>query len=134
MRDRIARLLPDAKVQGFTVQRMARRPRAIELIVGASCDPVFGPVLLFGEGGTAVEVIHVDHCPPALMRNTSDVWFYSGDDEDPMSSAPLARRTRRVDFRRRWVPSGAEPARHRETGDSAWPISPTGSLAASSPS
>ena len=57
MHHRIARLLPDAKFQGFTVQRMARRPRAIELIVGASCDAVFGPVLLFGEGGTAVEVI-----------------------------------------------------------------------------
>jgi acetyltransferase len=57
MRDRIARLRPDAVLQGFTVQRMARRSRAIELIVGASCDPVFGPVLLFGEGGTAVEVI-----------------------------------------------------------------------------
>jgi acetyltransferase len=39
------------------VQRMARRPHAIELIAGASTDAVYGPVLLFGEGGTAVEVI-----------------------------------------------------------------------------
>ena len=30
---------------------------AQELIVGASVDPLFGPVLLFGQGGTAVEVI-----------------------------------------------------------------------------
>ncbi len=30
---------------------------AQELIVGASVDPVFGPVMLFGQGGTAVEVI-----------------------------------------------------------------------------
>ena len=36
---------------------MATRPLAQELIVGASIDPVFGPVLLFGQGGTAVEVL-----------------------------------------------------------------------------
>jgi acetyltransferase len=48
---------PQARIQGFTVQPMAQRPRAHELIVGASVDPVFGPVLLFGQGGTAVEVL-----------------------------------------------------------------------------
>jgi acetyltransferase len=36
---------------------MARRPQAFELIVGAATDRVFGPVILFGQGGTAVEVI-----------------------------------------------------------------------------
>ena len=36
---------------------MVRRPKAIELIVGASVDALFGPVLLFGAGGTAVEVV-----------------------------------------------------------------------------
>lgn len=36
---------------------MARRPGAHELIVGAATDPVFGPVILFGRGGIAVEVI-----------------------------------------------------------------------------
>jgi acetyltransferase len=54
---RVARLRPDATVTGFTVQAMVRRPRAIELILGASVDPLFGPVLLFGQGGTAVEVV-----------------------------------------------------------------------------
>ena len=48
---------PDAHIDGFTVQRMARRPGAEELIVGMTNDPIFGPVILFGEGGTAVEVI-----------------------------------------------------------------------------
>ncbi|MBM3502879.1 MAG: bifunctional acetate--CoA ligase family protein/GNAT family N-acetyltransferase [Alphaproteobacteria bacterium] len=46
-----------ARLEGFTVQAMARRPRAIELIVGATSDPVFGPVVLFGHGGRAVEVL-----------------------------------------------------------------------------
>jgi acetyltransferase len=36
---------------------MARRPHAQELIVGAHVDSVFGPVILFGQGGTAVEVM-----------------------------------------------------------------------------
>ncbi|MBC5783469.1 bifunctional acetate--CoA ligase family protein/GNAT family N-acetyltransferase [Ramlibacter sp. USB13] len=56
MRQRVARLSPQASVTGFTVQAMAQRPRAHELIVGVAEDAVFGPVLLFGAGGTAVEV------------------------------------------------------------------------------
>jgi len=54
---RIGAARPQARIDGFTVQAMAHRPFAQELIVGASIDPVFGPVLLFGQGGTAVEVI-----------------------------------------------------------------------------
>jgi len=54
---RAAQRRPDATIDGFTVQPMVRRPRALELIVGASVDPQFGPVLLFGQGGTAVEVV-----------------------------------------------------------------------------
>ncbi len=53
----VQKLMPDAHVQGFTVQRMASRPGAHEVIVGVAPDPVFGPVILFGHGGTAVEVI-----------------------------------------------------------------------------
>jgi acetyltransferase len=57
MCQRVAQLRPDATVSGFTVQAMVRRPHALELIVGSSVDPLFGPVLLFGQGGTAVEVL-----------------------------------------------------------------------------
>jgi acetyltransferase len=54
---RIEQLEPSAQIDGFTVQEMVRRPGAHELILGASEDPIFGPVILFGQGGTAVEVI-----------------------------------------------------------------------------
>ena len=54
---RVRQARPEARLGGFTVQQMVRRPLAQELIVGASIDPLFGPVLLFGHGGTAVEVI-----------------------------------------------------------------------------
>jgi acetyltransferase len=57
MHARARQLRPSAAIQGFTVQAMVRRPHARELIVGASEDRVFGPVILFGEGGTAVEVV-----------------------------------------------------------------------------
>ena len=53
---RVRTLRPQARLQGFMVQAMARRPRAHELIAGLGTDPVFGPVLLFGQGGVAVEV------------------------------------------------------------------------------
>ncbi len=57
---------PQARMAGFMVERMVRRPFAQELIVGASTDPVFGPVILFGQGGTAVEVVadHTIGLPP----------------------------------------------------------------------
>jgi acetyltransferase len=54
---RVQRLKPLAVVEGFAVQAMVLRPQSQELIVGASIDPTFGPVLLFGQGGTAVEVL-----------------------------------------------------------------------------
>ncbi len=56
MRERIARAAPQARIAGFTVQAMAIRPGARELIVGIATDDVFGPVVLFGAGGTSVEV------------------------------------------------------------------------------
>ena len=55
MRERVAALRPGARLEGYTVQAMARRPHALELIAGLSVDPVFGPVVLFGQGGVAVE-------------------------------------------------------------------------------
>ncbi len=56
MVQRLATGRPDAVIEAFTVQAMAQRPGAHELIVGIASDPVFGPVVLFGEGGTAVEL------------------------------------------------------------------------------
>ncbi|MFN4005359.1 MAG: GNAT family N-acetyltransferase [Hylemonella sp.] len=57
MAERVRRARPQARLQGYAVQAMVRRAHARELIVGASIDPVFGPVVLFGQGGTAVEVL-----------------------------------------------------------------------------
>lgn len=57
MQRRVAAKVPQARLRGFVVQEMVRRPRAHELILGVAVDATFGPFLLFGHGGTAVEVI-----------------------------------------------------------------------------
>lgn len=48
---------PDAEIRGVTVEAMARVEDARELVVGANRDPIFGPSILFGAGGTMVEVL-----------------------------------------------------------------------------
>uniref|UniRef100_UPI0031DA68BB GNAT family N-acetyltransferase n=1 Tax=Inquilinus sp. TaxID=1932117 RepID=UPI0031DA68BB len=53
----IGKAAPEARLLGFTVQEMARKPEAHELILGIGHDRLFGPTILFGHGGTAVEVL-----------------------------------------------------------------------------
>jgi acetyltransferase len=47
---------PNARLVGVTIHPMIVRPRARELIIGVADDPTFGPVIVCGRGGTAVEV------------------------------------------------------------------------------
>ncbi|MBI5320578.1 bifunctional acetate--CoA ligase family protein/GNAT family N-acetyltransferase [Bradyrhizobium sp.] len=51
-------LRPDARLDGVLVQPMVLRAKARELILGIADDPTFGPVVVFGRGGTAVEIIN----------------------------------------------------------------------------
>lgn len=46
---------PKAIIQGVSVQRTA--PLGVEVIIGVSQDPQFGPVIMFGLGGVLVEVL-----------------------------------------------------------------------------
>ena len=73
--DRAARLKPGARVTGVTVQAMVRRAKARELIAGIADDPTFGPVVVFGSGGTAVEVIDDKALalPPLDLKLASDL-------------------------------------------------------------
>jgi acetyltransferase len=67
---RIGQQMPNATIKGFTVQPMIRRPRAHELILGMSVDQTFGPLMMFGAGGTAVEVLRDSaHALPPLDLN-----------------------------------------------------------------
>lgn len=58
MAKRIGVRFPKARIEGFAVQPMIRRKAAHELFAGIANDPAFGPVILFGAGGTAIEVIN----------------------------------------------------------------------------
>ncbi|HEX2650150.1 MAG TPA: bifunctional acetate--CoA ligase family protein/GNAT family N-acetyltransferase [Burkholderiales bacterium] len=52
-----ARLRPGARLKGVVVEPMVGRHRARELMAGLVRDPVFGPAVVFGAGGTAIEVL-----------------------------------------------------------------------------
>ncbi len=54
---RLRKQAPTATIEGYAVQPMVERKEAQELILGMSRDPIFGPAILFGAGGVAVEVM-----------------------------------------------------------------------------
>jgi acyl-CoA synthetase (NDP forming) len=53
--DAVKTKVPDAKIEGVTVQAMAQA--GVEVIIGMSKDPQFGPVMMFGLGGILVEIL-----------------------------------------------------------------------------
>ena len=55
MMESVKAAYPEAKIDGVSVQAMARK--GVEVIVGMSKDPQFGPVLMFGLGGVLVELL-----------------------------------------------------------------------------
>jgi acetyltransferase len=57
MVQRVKRLQPQARINGVTVQRMASARRGREVCVGVVTDEPFGPVIVFGAGGTMIELI-----------------------------------------------------------------------------
>ncbi|MDC7786481.1 bifunctional acetate--CoA ligase family protein/GNAT family N-acetyltransferase [Rhodoplanes sp. TEM] len=72
---RARRTHPQARLIGVTVHPMVVRPKARELIVGTTDDPVFGPVVVFGRGGMAVEVLNDKALalPPLDMKLARDL-------------------------------------------------------------
>lgn len=56
---------PEAHVVGVLIEKMVKK--RYEIFIGAKKDPIFGPVILFGEGGVAIEVIKdIRSCLPPL--------------------------------------------------------------------
>ncbi|MBZ0091874.1 MAG: GNAT family N-acetyltransferase, partial [Sulfuricellaceae bacterium] len=65
---------PNARIEGISVEPMITKPNGRELMIGIASDPVFGPIITFGAGGIAVEIMadHAVALPPLntfLVRN-----------------------------------------------------------------
>lgn len=75
MAARVRTKMPQAQIAGYAVQAMISRPAACELIAGVVDDHEFGPVILFGAGGTAVEILDDKALtlPPLNMKLARDV-------------------------------------------------------------
>jgi acyl-CoA synthetase (NDP forming) len=58
---------PQARIIGVSVQEMVKE--GVEVIIGVSCDPQLGPVLLFGSGGVMVEVYNDVALRPKWKRS-----------------------------------------------------------------
>jgi acetyltransferase len=57
MMERVGHVAPSARINGVTVQKMARARRGREVSVGVVTDDPFGPVIVFGAGGVMIELI-----------------------------------------------------------------------------
>ena len=55
--DNVQHIRPGARMDGVSIEPMIVKPNGRELMIGVITDPVFGPVITFGAGGTAVEVM-----------------------------------------------------------------------------
>ncbi|HRY31382.1 MAG TPA: bifunctional acetate--CoA ligase family protein/GNAT family N-acetyltransferase [Bacteroidales bacterium] len=53
---KVKTLMPGARIEGVSIQKMASSKEGLELIVGIKKDPVFGTVIMAGMGGTAAEL------------------------------------------------------------------------------
>ena len=57
MIERVTRLMPQARINGVTLQKMARARRGREVSIGVVTDDPFGSVIVFGAGGVMIELI-----------------------------------------------------------------------------
>jgi len=56
IQDRVRKNRPDAEIEGVTIEPMVMKPNGRELMIGVAYDKTFGPTIIFGAGGAAVEV------------------------------------------------------------------------------
>ncbi len=73
--DQVLLKIPDADISGVTVEKMYRSANGLELMIGIMTDPVFGPVISFGSGGTSVEIMgdSAISLPPLNHRLAKDL-------------------------------------------------------------
>ncbi len=94
MLQRVAEVQPRARIEGVLIEPMFRQRYGRELMIGVVRDPVFGPAISFGLGGTLVEIVRdrAVALPPLnaylakeLIRRTR-----AGQALQPLRGAPAA--------------------------------------------
>ena len=75
MLEQVQQNLPDATIEGVTIEKMYRSRTGRELMMGIVRDPVFGPVVSFGSGGKTVEILADTalSLPPLNRRLANDL-------------------------------------------------------------
>ena len=73
--DQVSKNAPDATITGVTIAKMYRSANGRELMIGMVRDPVFGPVISFGSGGTTAEIMgdSAISLPPLNRRLAQDL-------------------------------------------------------------
>jgi len=97
---------PDARIEGVLVQEMVSG--GVEVLIGAKRDPVFGPMIVFGPGGTLVELVADVNMLPAPVSEAVARRVLEGSVLGPMlrgfrgggplDAAALARTIARVSW------------------------------------
>ncbi|MCL2829781.1 MAG: bifunctional acetate--CoA ligase family protein/GNAT family N-acetyltransferase [Betaproteobacteria bacterium] len=67
--DTVHKKHPNARINGVSIEPFLARPNGRELMVGVVRDPIFGPIITFGAGGTEVEIFS-DHAVALPPLNT----------------------------------------------------------------
>ncbi|GFM32615.1 acetate--CoA ligase family protein [Desulfovibrio subterraneus] len=100
--NRVRQNQPDARISGYSIQRMSRRARARELAVETATDPVFGPIIRFGQGGSLASITHDRQTalPPLnmslaneLISRTKIVTLLRGNRDIPAANLDAVRST-----------------------------------------
>lgn len=91
---RVALTLPSARIDGFQIQKMADRTGSQKLRLCVQSDPVFGPIILLGEGGTTWNV-NTDATVALPPLNTSLARYFI---ESAITSGKLRQHTHPLDI------------------------------------
>jgi acetyltransferase len=75
MDEQVHQDIAGARIYGFSLQHMISRPHARQLMIGVATDPLFGPVIIFGDGGRSAEVVrdHAVGLPPLNLPLAADL-------------------------------------------------------------
>ncbi|MEO2280559.1 bifunctional acetate--CoA ligase family protein/GNAT family N-acetyltransferase [Pseudoalteromonas pernae] len=86
---RINKVYPDARIDGFSIQPMAPRAGAHELRIAIKTDPQFGPVILLGEAGSALDYSQAAVALPPLNMNLAKYLIANAQDKGVLKERTL---------------------------------------------